>query len=148
MGCSLITHGQECRFSADALAFFQQEAQQSALVHHQTQQPEKRKKNLTTEQLYSAINTLACIYVLARIAQAYHGYFIVDTPPTTWYDNLVPIRNTVLVKKMRFAIASLLILGETLLGKSLAKLIILCATGDVTDLIEALLVRVKKIVVA
>lgn len=102
---------------------------------------------LTAEQLYAAINCIACIYALARITHCYYAYCIADVHPKAWYDRVLPVCNAPFIKKIRFGIASMVILGETLFGKSLAKLLVLCATGDVTDLVEVVCIRMKKVII-
>lgn len=116
-------------------------------------QPEKEQKStkqhtwLTVDRAHKFINCAACLYALVRIGQCYHHHFISHTPPSDrWYDQLITLGDISMVKKLRFACASTIILGETLVGKSLAKLLLLCATGDITDLIEPVFVRMKKIV--
>lgn len=125
-------------FSPYALALLSRQKLSAAhLSLHDKAPDRKQNKSLTVERVYKLINVLACIYACVRIAQCYHRYFIAEVPVSdSWYDQLITLTTLTMVKKARFVCASTIILGETLIGKSLAKLVVLCATGDVFDLIK------------
>jgi hypothetical protein len=145
-------HGTLHHFSPDALASLQVHAtpatetysKNNELISHVSA---KQKAWLTIEQMHTLINGAACVYALVRIAQCYHHYFISSTPPEGRYNQLITIGDISMVKKIQFSVACGIVLGETLIAKSLAKLLVLCATGDITDLIEPVITRVKKMVV-
>ncbi|MFI5332552.1 MAG: hypothetical protein ACHQVS_00455 [Candidatus Babeliales bacterium] len=144
-------------FSANALAALSQVASKTACSNTQMlhaddhlllQKSEKNMSWLTVDRVHTLINSAACLYALIRIAQCYHRYFIAHAPqPERWYDQFITIGDITIVKKIRFTCAAVSILGETLVGKTLVKLLLVCATGDITDLIEQALVRMKKMVV-
>lgn len=81
----------------------------------------------TVERAHNAISVAACAYALTRIARSYE-------------------HNMSTANKMGFALNAAIIIGEALVIKSLAKLLLVCATGDITDLIEQAIKRCKKMI--
>lgn len=154
VGWFVPAHSATHHFSANALAALSQT--QAKIVSFSSpqcaselsQKSEKRTSWFTVDRAHTLINSAAFLYALARIAYCYHHYFVADVPqPERWYDQFIIIGDSVIVKKIRFTCAAATILGETLVGKSLVKLLVVCATGDITDLIERVLVRMKNMVV-
>lgn len=89
---------------------------------------------ITVERAHNVLSIAACVYVAARIAYNYQQGFGLHKKMTV-------------VNKTAFAFNSAVIIGEALVIKSLAKLLLLCATGDITDLIEQAIKRCKKMVI-
>lgn len=87
----------------------------------------KPAPGITVERAHNVLNVAACTYALVRIARSYK-------------------HNMTVANKTKFALNSAVIIGEALVIKSLAKLLLVCATGDITDLIEQAIKRCKKMI--
>ena len=155
IGWVMPLHSTLHHFSPDALASLQahttpmRDVLNPLTIHDSNNSsiPAKQNAWLTVDQMHRLINRAACVYALVRIVQCYHHYFISSTLPEGWYNQLIPLGDIGVVKKIQFSIACGIILGETLIGKSLAKLLLFCTTGDIIDLIESIITRVKKMIV-
>lgn len=113
-----------------------------------TQVLSKDMKKIKPIPIYEIIDAAACIYASAHM---YYLYRQIDRSP----DIIKMLNNPLLFyffpewqkfnNQSIFLLSCLDITCRTLIYKSVAKMVALCATGDVSDLIEGVIVRCKRL---
>jgi hypothetical protein len=160
-------HAQKISFSQEAVGVLTSEhgtdkvPMRTQPVQDEIVKPSRRR--IPVETLESLIDMAACLYAAVNIIIAYKAIGLpitalpVAAAPTTYWgrfkqgmiDTLFPTflkPESVWMQRGRFMIQVGGIAIETLVYKTMAQLVLMCATQDVGELAQKLVVRLKKLI--